>query len=213
MKFDIRFRFTNRVLFSCESESLKDAVEMAVKSDTSLDGASLIGASLKGASLIGASLIGASLDGASLIGASLIGASLDGASLIEASLKGASLDGASLIEASLKGASIIEASLKGASLKGASLIGASFDDNTILPTGESWRTYLSEIVPALCTAGGVSLAKVVAAWECHDWGNCPMSVAFGVDYDEQIPILLRPRANQFVHLFDAGLIPRPEVKP
>ena len=78
-------------LYTTEAESIKEAVEKAVKEKVSLDWASLDGASLDGASLDGASLDGASLNRASLNNASLDGASLDGASLNNASLDGASL--------------------------------------------------------------------------------------------------------------------------
>jgi len=145
--------------------------------------------------------------GASLVGASLVGASLDGASLVGASLDGASLDGASL-----DGASLRRASLDGASLDGASLDGASLDGASRLPTGETIEEYIRDVVPALCTAGGRSIEEVAAAWERHDWGHSPLSVAFCAGAMEQIPLLHRPRARQFSQLFDAGLIPRPQVE-
>ena len=91
MIYQIKNRFTGAILFEHEADSLREAVEMAVKS-----GASLAGARLDGASLAGASLDGASLDGASLDGANLAGARLDGARLAGASLAGARLDGARL---------------------------------------------------------------------------------------------------------------------
>ena len=87
------------------------------------------GASLDGASLIRASLDGASLDGARLDRASLDGASLNGASLDRARLNGASLDGASLDRARLNGAS----------LDGASLNGASLDDAVGLRLPPGWK--------------------------------------------------------------------------
>jgi uncharacterized protein YjbI with pentapeptide repeats len=132
MKFEIKNRWTGKVLFKAEIGSLKLCLELAIKSGASLVGANLDGASLNGARLNGASLIGASLDraslnGARLNGASLIGANLDGASLIGASLDGASLNGARLNGASLNGASLIGASLIGANLDRASLVGASLD--------------------------------------------------------------------------------------
>ena len=103
MKFEIKSWMTGGVLFSCETETLKLAVELAVKQK-----ADLSYASLNRASLNRASLDGASLDGASLVGASLDGASLDGASLVEASLNRASLVGASLVGASLNRASGVD---------------------------------------------------------------------------------------------------------
>jgi hypothetical protein len=142
---EIKCRFNGSILFSAEADSLKAAVEIAVKSGANLSGASLDRASLDGASLNGASLDKASLDRASLNGASLnraslyrasldgallYGASLDGASLNRASLNGASLDRASLSGASLNGASLNMASLNGASLDRASLYGALLDDSS-----------------------------------------------------------------------------------
>jgi hypothetical protein len=66
-------------------------------------------------------------------------------------------------------------------------------------------------VPALLTAGGRSIADIVAAgaWQCNTWENCPMAEAFGVHTISSIPALLRPRAMQFIQFFDAELIPCP----
>ena len=77
MKFEIKHRYNNSVLFSGEFGSLRLCVEAAVSSKTNLNYASLDRARLDGASLVGASL-----DGARLVGASLDRASLDGASLV-----------------------------------------------------------------------------------------------------------------------------------
>ena len=79
MKFEIKNRYDNSVIFACDAETLREAVETAVRKSISLNYASLDGASLNYASLDGASLKRASLDGASLNGASLNGASLNGA--------------------------------------------------------------------------------------------------------------------------------------
>jgi hypothetical protein len=110
-----------------------------------------------------------------------------------------------LAYADLKGACLTGADLTGADLKGASLTGAS------LPTGERWETYLSEVVPALLTAGGCTIQNILdaSAWQCHSWGNCPMAMAFGVHGFECTPLLLRPRVTEFIMLFDARIIPAP----
>ena len=52
--------------------------------------------------------------------------------------------------------------------------------------------------------------KLLEAWDCHDWDNCPIVIAFNCHSLEEVPIWYRPRANQFVRLFDAGLIPKPK---
>ena len=142
-----------------------------------------------GASLDGANLVGASLDGASLVGASLVGANLGGASLVRASLVGANLGGASLFRANLDGASL--------------------GDSTRLDTGETWKEYLTQTLPTLLTAGGKTLASFTEHWVCHTWDNCPMAHAFDTKNINGIPILLRPRADQFINLFDSKMIPWP----
>ena len=82
MKIQIMHKFETRVLFECEADSLKIAIEMAVKQKINLSGAYLSGANLSGAYLDGANLdraylYGAYLDGANLYGANLSGEKLD----------------------------------------------------------------------------------------------------------------------------------------
>ena len=83
-----------------------------------------------------------------------------------------------------------------------------------MPDGTKWETYLSETVPALLVAGGKTIAEIVqcGAWECHSWSNCPMHAAFGINNPNQGPTLLRPRIAEFMHFFDARLIPCPVVE-
>ena len=108
--------------------------------------------------------------------------------------------------ADLTGANLTGAYLRGAYLTDANLTGAK---NLRLPTGETWEEYLRETVPALLTAGGKSLESFAEHWQCHTWDNCPMAHAFGAGGIEQVPILLRPRAEQFIQFYDAGQIPWP----
>ena len=167
------------------SDMTRDEIIAAVAARKSLRDAYLRGANLRGAYLQGANLQDANLQGAYLRGANLRGANLRGANLQDAYLQGANLRGANL---------------QGAYLRGANLQGAN------LPTGETWEQYLGEVVPALCTAGGVSLEEVTAHWSCHTWSNCPMAAAFRTTDIDGVPVLLRPRAEQFIHFFDNNLI-------
>jgi uncharacterized protein YjbI with pentapeptide repeats len=168
------------------------------------EGANLRGANLRGANLQGADLRGADLQGADLWGADLWGANLRGADLWGADLQGANLRGADLQGANLRGAY-----LQGANLRGANLRGAYLSDKTILTTGEMFADYNATVVPALLTSGGKPLGDAAAVWQCHDWSNCPLHAAFGVEGTHQIPLLLRPRAEQFLQLFDAHILPVP----
>jgi hypothetical protein len=115
---EIKDRFTGRILFTSEKETIKDAVIAAY-----LRGAYLRGANLGGANLGGADLGGANLGGADLRGANLGGAYLDGAYLDGAYLRGAYLRGAYLRGAYLRGADLRGANLGGAYLDGAYLDG------------------------------------------------------------------------------------------
>lgn len=91
----------------------------------------------------------------------------------------------------------------GDSLTGASLYGANLRE-AILPTGETWEEYKGQVIPALLKAGSHIVNK--EAWKCHQWTNCPMAQAFGVNDIENIPLLYKPRAEQFIQFFDAGLL-------
>jgi uncharacterized protein YjbI with pentapeptide repeats len=113
VKFEIKSWIDSSLLFSVETESLKLAVELAVKRganlrDANLEGANLEGANLEGAYLEGANLRGAYLEGANLRGAYLEGANLEGAYLEGANLRGANLRGAYLEGANLRGAKGLE---------------------------------------------------------------------------------------------------------
>ena len=97
IKIEIKSIFGN-VLFEYtkENNTIKDAIEEAVKQGAYLYGADLYGANLRGADLYRANLRGANLYGADLYGADLYGADLRGADLRGADLEGANLRGANL---------------------------------------------------------------------------------------------------------------------
>ena len=111
------------------------------------------------------------------------------------------------------GVNLVDANLDGANLDGANLTRANLYENTTMPYGEKWSEYVSNVVPALLTAGGKSLSEVISTgcWECHEWANCPMHVAFGIDHESEAPVLLRPRVREFIQLFDAKLITCPVI--
>jgi hypothetical protein len=128
MKFTIKDRFNDSVLFVIEADSFVKAVEAAAKSRANLTGADLYGANLTradlyGANLTRANLYGADLTGANLTRADLYGANLYGANLTRADLYGANLTGADLYGADLYGANLYGANLYGADLTGANLTG------------------------------------------------------------------------------------------
>jgi hypothetical protein len=188
MTIEIKSWYDGRVLWTSEAETMKDAMHAALAAGADLTDAHLTGADLTGADLTDANLTGAHLTDAILRGAHLTGANLTDARLTDAILRGANLTGANLTDANLTGAILT---------------------GCRLPTGETWLEYLTETVPALLTAGGQPLASFATSFTCHDWDNCPMAHAFHGHSIADVPILLRPRAEQFVQLFDAKQIPWP----
>jgi hypothetical protein len=123
MKFTIKDRFNDSVLFEIEADSFVKAVEAAAKSGANLTGANLTGANLTGANLTRANLTRANLYGANLTRANLTGANLYGANLYGADLTRANLTGADLTGANLTGANLTRANLYGADLTRANLTG------------------------------------------------------------------------------------------
>lgn len=109
MKIQIKKNFSLKVLFETEAESMKEALEKAVKQRVDLRDANLRGAYLVGAYLGGAYLRGADLRGANLRGAYLEGADLRGADLRVAYLRGSDLGGADLGGAYLVGTNLRDA--------------------------------------------------------------------------------------------------------
>jgi uncharacterized protein YjbI with pentapeptide repeats len=171
----------NTVLWKGEAEDLRAAVIAAVASDANLQYANLQDANLQGANLQYANLQDANLQGANL----------QYANLQDANLQGAKLQGANLQYANLQDAKLQDAK------------------DLRLPTGETWHEYLTETVPALLTAGGQPLESFAEHFACHSWENCPMAHAFNTHDLSGVPVLLRPRAEQFIQFFDAKQIPWP----
>ena len=109
---------------------------------------------------------------------------------------------------------VLQAVAADANLRDADLTGANLRDakSVRLPTGELLDEYFNQTLPALLTAAGKSLDSFKPHWECHSWDNCPMAHAFDAHDLSGVPLLLRPRAQQFVKLFDARQIPWERVQ-
>ncbi|MDK3160196.1 pentapeptide repeat-containing protein [Kamptonema cortianum] len=186
--------------------------------EADLSQANLKGIHLRGVNLSKANLSGADLSGANLIDANLSEANLMGANLSEANLEYVHLRGANLTQANLSQANLVDANLKDANLMGANLWGVKLRDTNLrganlqgatLPRGEVYEVYLKTVIPYLCTYRGKTLAEVAAAWDCHEWSNCPMHVALGIHHPKQAPVEVRQQVEEFVALFDAGALPKP----
>lgn len=103
-------------------------------------------------------------------------------------------------------ANLYEAYLYEAYLSKAYLSGAKLDKSTRLPTGETWEVYRKEVVASLL-ANSIAIEEIVAkSWNVHDWTSCPMATRFHTNDINGVPVLLRPRAEQFIQFFDAKLL-------
>ena len=127
MKFEIKCRISGNTLFSVETQSLKMAVELAVKTGANLGGADLMGADLRDAVLRGAVLRNAVLRNADFRSANL-----RGADLMDANLSNADLGGADLMDANLRSANLRGANLRGADLMDANLMDANLMDANLM---------------------------------------------------------------------------------
>ena len=81
MKIEIKHRVSGAILYTGDHDSMRDAVEAAVKAEANLFGANLFGANLSEANLFGANLFGAYLSDAYLSDANLSRANLSEANL------------------------------------------------------------------------------------------------------------------------------------
>lgn len=206
MNVKICNRFDLSVIFECECDLESESLRL--------------GFAVKAALAAKINLRSADLSYADLSSANLRYANLRYADLRYANLRYADLSSADLRYADLRYADLSYANLRSANLRSADLRYADLryvkgiTDNTPLPEGVTLGEFKTQIVPQLLTAGGKTVGEVVAsgAWECHEWSNCPMHVALGIDSATKAPPLLRPWVERFVQLFDAKLIPCPVVE-
>jgi len=113
--------FSGSHIWSCDSESMVEAIFSALKAKISLHGANLADVNLNSINLRGAKLAGVFLRNSTLNGAILEDADLSRSCLGGTELRGASLRGASLRNADLEGSDLRDADLRDADLCGADL--------------------------------------------------------------------------------------------
>jgi hypothetical protein len=153
---EIKDRYSGRVLFETEAETLKGALEEAVISGVNLSCADLRNADLGGAYLANAQLSNADFSGANLFGIILDRATLIGTRFCNVDLRYADIKSANLKKAVLRNSELIcscflgsnltrtdfqGSNLEGAELRGANLTGTSFDPRSMAPEEGSFVAY------------------------------------------------------------------------
>lgn len=178
MTIEIKNGYAGNVIYTSDSESIRDALIGATKKHIDLCNADLCDANLRDANLCGANLGGAFLCGANLCDANLrdanlCGANLRDANLRDANLRDANLSGANLCDANLSGADLCDADLYdaclcAANLRGACLRGAKYVD------GDGVEFEIDTILQLLGLRYDVCIFKshIKIGCECHsktDW--------------------------------------------
>jgi hypothetical protein len=143
MKIEIKDRFTNKVIYCCEAETIKEAIEQAVRTNANLENANLVNADLVNADLRNADLRNANLENADLRNAylrnaNLVNADLRNANLENANLRNADLRNADLRNANLVNANLVNAYLENADLRNADLRNANLENVNKLPIYCKW---------------------------------------------------------------------------
>jgi hypothetical protein len=177
-----------------------------------LPGVQIKGQDLEDAIFIHTCLANADLSSTNLKRALMTGADLCGSNLYQTDFTEAGLQRVNLHYAHLDRTNLTNADLCNANIENAGLTNSIITMGCRLPSGHSWETYLTTIVPALLKAGGRTINEILdlGAWNCHDWANCPAAVAFGVNQLSRIPLLYQKMVQEFILFFDAGLIPEPK---
>jgi len=176
MKVEIKHRYTNSVLFSCD---VPDDVVSGLHMRNALEKATASGANLSGADLSRTDLSRADLSRADLSRSDLSGANLYGANLSRADLSRANLSGANLYGADLSGANLSRADLSGANLYGADLSGANLSRADLsradLSRADLSRTDLSGANLSGANLSGADLSRA-------DLYDANLSRAINADY-------------------------------
>lgn len=156
-----------------------------------LEGQDLEGAELEGVVMQSQGLSGTNFKGANLKNSDLRNADLQEADLEDANLEGVNLGGTDLRYTWFKNTNLKGADLNDAVIHYPSFEGVIFDDNTIIPTGETWHSYCTLIVPELLRLGDKTWDEIVedGGWEVENKVN-----------------VLGPRIEQFNSFYRCGLI-------
>jgi uncharacterized protein YjbI with pentapeptide repeats len=155
MKIEIKNRWNGSVLFSVEATSMKEAVEVAVKSgsdlsDSDLRGSNLSGSDLKGSDLRGSDLKGSDLSDSDLRGSDLRGSDLRGSDLSGSDLRDSDLRGSDLSDSNLSGSNLSDSNLSDSNLSGSNLSGSDLSDSNL--RGSNLRPIRDDLWAILCSA-------------------------------------------------------------
>ena len=177
MKFEIKHRYSGELLFSIETETMKMAVEAAIKQKADLRYADFSCANLSYADLRYADFSSANLSYADLRSADLRSANLSCANLRSANLSSANLSYADLSYANLSYADLSYADLSSADLRSANLSSADLRSANLSYADLSYATlrcanlliFQYQRHQAICAGERLTIGchdKPLAEWAC-----------------------------------------------
>jgi len=121
MKIQIKNRWTAEVIFECDAESLRVAVELAVSKKVSLRASNLRGSNLSGSDLRGSNLRDSNLRDSNLSGSNLRGSNLRDSDLSDSDLSGSDLSGSNLRGSDLSDSNLSDSNLSDSNLSDSNL--------------------------------------------------------------------------------------------
>ena len=136
MKIQIKNRWTAEVIFECDAESLRVAVELAVSKKVSLRasnlrGSNLSGSDLRGSNLRDSNLRDSNLSGSNLRGSNLRDSDLSDSDLSDSDLSDSDLSGSDLSGSNLRGSDLSDSNLSDSNLSDSNLSDSNLSDSDL----------------------------------------------------------------------------------
>jgi hypothetical protein len=117
MKIEIKNRYTNEVIYRCEAESIKDAIQKAIKEKVNLSNSNLRGSDLRDSDLSNSNLSNSDLSNSNLRGSDLSYSNLSGSDLRDSDLSYSNLSYSNLSNSNLRGSDLRDSNLSGSDLR------------------------------------------------------------------------------------------------
>jgi len=169
VKITIKARWSDRIIFEGEYESMKHAVQDAVQKKVSLSDSNLSGSDLSGSDLRGSNLSDSNLSGSDLRDSNLRGSNLRGSNLSGSDLRGSNLSGSNLSGSDLSGSNLSGSDLRGSNLRGSDLSGSDLRDSNL--SGSDLRGSNLRGVPKIEKIHQAVYAAASATPEALDMGS------------------------------------------
>ena len=182
------YRTDESIIGTFPVDSVKKAVELAVKQGISLANANLAFKDLTCASLKGANLEGTDFTGAKLVWVQLEGANCKGAIFEGANCKGAIFEGANFESANLSYANLTRANFESANLSSVNLIGADLRGVNLKSTNLDYAAISIQSTSTEAIVDDRFVAQLAHLLTRQDYSNCSEEVKRDIDIIKSLSI-------------------------